>query len=301
MDNDKRYIKIIKKLIKEAKFKWDYKDLCILKEHIGNEEIKHRIQGRDPFTVVRGGATEMRCIAEYLRIGRFSDQIQVEMKTLSGFFPTDSNSLMRFCELYMDAISQADMVSLWGVGAESKVVHERCNNSVFTELHALEPYYFSQPWSAELKGKKVLVIHPFKTSIEKQYIRREKLFPESEILPEFDKLTCIQAVQSIAGAKTSFSSWFDALEYMKRQIDSSDFDIAIIGAGAYGLPLAVYCKQIGKQAVQMSGATQILFGIKGKRWDNHPVISKLYNDSWIRPDQTETPSQTKIVEGGSYW
>ncbi|MCD7883766.1 MAG: hypothetical protein LUI87_08725 [Lachnospiraceae bacterium] len=80
-----------------------------------------------------------------------------------------------------------------------------------------------------------------------------------------------------------------------------DFDVAIIGAGAYGLPLAAYCKERGAQAIQMSGATQILFGIKGKRWDDHPFISSLYNEYWVRPNESETPPLKQKVEGGSYW
>lgn len=114
-------------------------------------------------------------------------------------------------------------------------------------------------------------------------------------------MTCIRAVQSIAGEKTEYATWFDALEFMQNQISECDFDLAIIGAGAYGLPLAAYCKIIGKQAIQMSGATQLLFGIKGKRWDEHPVISKMYNEYWTRPDDKETPTQKAEVEGGSYW
>lgn len=115
------------------------------------------------------------------------------------------------------------------------------------------------------------------------------------------KLETIQAVQSNAGAKPPFKDWFEALDSMKKQIAEADFDVAIIGAGAYGLPLAAYVKSLGKQAVQMSGATQILFGIKGKRWDTHPVISKMYNDYWVRPLAEETPPQIQKVEGGSYW
>ena len=45
----------------------------------------------------------------------------------------------------------------------------------------------------------------------------------------------------------------------------------------------------------MSGATQLLFGIKGKRWDDHPVISKLYNPAWVRPDETEGISNKENV------
>ena len=124
------------------------------------------------------------------------------------------------------------------------------------------------------------------------------VFPGTAILPEFASLTCIQAVQSIAGEKTEYATWFDALAFMQNQISECDFDVAIIGAGAYGLPLAAYCKKIGKQAIQMSGATQLLFGIKGKRWDEHPFISNLYNDAWIRPNSNETPTQKSKVEGG---
>lgn len=301
MDNDKKLVKQIKQLVKRMKFKLDYHDLTILSEDEGNKAIYEMIVSGIPGFVGRGGATEMRCIGEYLRAGAFSDRIKTEISTLSGFFPPDDDNLRRFCKIYIEAISKADIVSLWGVGAESKVVHRSCKSAKFTELHALEPYYFSDPWSAALKGKKVLVVHPFKESIEKQYENRTLIFPGTSILPEFASLTCIQAVQTIAGEKTEHETWFKALEYMQKQISDVDFDIAIIGAGAYGLPLAAFCKKIGKQAVQMSGATQLLFGIKGKRWDEHPTISNLYNDSWIRPNNSETPTQKVKVEGGSYW
>ena len=301
MDNDLKIIKLLKRTYKEFKFKLDYHDLYIMPENDGNQYIQKMIIEGGPAFVARGGATEMRCIGEYLKGGKFSDKIVEEISTLSGVFPNDTPTLKKFCEIYMSAISYANLVSLWGVGAESKVVHTYCRNAKFTTLHALEPYYFEQPWSAALAGKRVLIVHPFKKSIELQYKRREKLYPEKDILPEFKALECVKAVQSIAGEKTEYGSWFEALEHMKQEISDKDFDIAIIGAGAYGLPLAAYCKEIGKQAVQMSGATQLLFGIKGTRWDNHPIISKFYNEAWIRPDKSETPNRMEKVEGGSYW
>lgn len=301
MDNDYKLVKKVKQVVKSLKFKLDYRDLSVLSEEAGNRKIAEMLLTNDPFSVVRGGATEMRCIGEYLSTGNFSEKIKQEISILSGVFSNDEISLKKFCELYMEAMSKADLISLWGVGAEAEVVHNRCKNSSFTELHALEPYYFANPWSGALKKKKVLVVHPFKDSIEKQYQKRSALFQCTDILPEFESLKCIQAVQTIAGKKSHFESWFGALEYMKSEISKMDFDTAIIGAGAYGLPLAVYCKEIGKQSIQMSGATQILFGIKGKRWDFHPVISKFYNDAWVRPNEIEKPPQIEKVEGGSYW
>lgn len=301
MDNDKKLVKQIKQIVKRVKFRFDYRDISVMSENEGNRAIRELIVNGMPGFVGRGGATEMRCIGEYLSGGSFSDRIRREISTLSGFFPTDDSNLRKFCETYIEAISKADIMSLWGVGAESKVVHRVCKSARFTELHALEPYYFSDPWSAALEGKKILVVHPFKDSIQKQYAKRQMLFPGTSVLPELASLTCIQAVQSIAGEKTEYATWFDALEFMQNQIIECDFDVAIIGAGAYGLPLAAYCKKIGKQAIQMSGATQLLFGIKGKRWDEHSLISKMYNEHWTRPNDKETPTQKDKVEGGSYW
>ena len=82
-----------------------------------------------------------------------------------------------------------------------------------------------------------------------------------------------------------------------------DFDIAIIGCGAYGMPLAAKLKQAGKQAIHLGGATQLLFGIKGKRWvENYPSkIATLFNDAWVYPDEIEVPQAAKVVEGGCYW
>ena len=120
-------------------------------------------------------------------------------------------------------------------------------------------------------------------------------------LPELASLTVIPAVQGLAGQKTGYDTWFDALAAMEKQMDACDYEVAIIGAGAYGLPLAAHARDTGHVAIQMSGATQLLFGIKGRRWDTHPQISKLYNPAWVRPAPAEQPANKQAVEGGSYW
>ena len=88
---------------------------------------------------------------------------------------------------------------------------------------------------------------------------------------------------------------------MKRDIENLDFDIAIIGAGPYGFLLASHVKKMGKKAVHLAGATQILFGIKGKRWEGKPFFQSLFNEYWVRPDESEKPAGFKKVESGCYW
>ena len=302
MDNDGRLYELARNLYKGARFKLKYAGVPMLSAEAGNDAAADALRAGQPFAFGRCGATEMRTVAEYLQNGGrgFSGTARRDIQNLSGVFPTDDATLARFCELYIKAAHSADMLALWDVGAEREVIRG-CGHTRFTALRALEPYYHPHPWSAALAGKRVLVVHPFAKSIEAQYKRREQLFPGRDVLPRFASLTVLPAVQGLAGQKTGYSDWFAALAAMEAQMDAADYDAAIIGAGAYGLPLAVHARDRGRMAVQMSGATQLLFGIKGKRWDTHPQLSKLYNDAWVRPLPEETLQNKEKVEGGSYW
>lgn len=179
-------------------------------------------------------------------------------------------------------------------------------------LLCLEPFHAQNPWTRALKGKKVLVIHPFAQTIEKQYTNnRNLLFTNPDILPDFELQTLI-AIQSLGG-KSQFNTWFDALQYMKDEIDKRDYDIALIGCGAYGFPLAAHIKRSGKKAIHLGGALQLLFGIKGKRWTNPNYgvnslsfiktnyYNNLMNDFWVSPSKAEKPSNANNVEGACYW
>ena len=156
---------------------------------------------------------------------------------------------------------------------------------------------------------KVLVIHPFEEEIKAQYKNREKLF-KNNLLPKFE-LKTINAVQSLGG-DSDFDNWFEALDWMKAKMDMIDYDICLIGAGAYGFPLAAHAKRTGKKSIHLGGSLQLLFGIIGKRWEdpNYGVrewqipkgsYSSLINENWIRPGNHLKPKNAQQVEGACYW
>ena len=78
-----------------------------------------------------------------------------------------------------------------------------------------------------------------------------------------------------------------------------DFDVLLVGAGAYGSFLALYAKSLGKQGIQTGGATSTLFGIMGRRWENRSHVSQYVNENWIHP--TKKVEGFKKVENGAYW
>jgi len=291
---------IVKKIYRDYIRFTEYKKNNILTGVEGNSLIYNSIKKGKPLMVTRIGSTELEVLSKYVYKKRFTEDLKNKVNLLSGVYPPTDELLKTFSETFLDSLKDADIIGVWFNKNEGEIINKYCKKVELTELRALEPYYWDKPWSKALENKTVLVIHPFEQSIIQQFAKREKLFVNEDVLPNFN-LRTIKAVQSAGGNLVEFESWVEALNYMYGEIDKIEFDIAIIGAGAYGLPLASYIKRKGKQAVHMGGASQILFGIKGVRWDNHPVISKLYNEYWIRPDDKEKPRAFNKIENGCYW
>jgi hypothetical protein len=258
MDNDNPLLQKAADLYRGLRFTMKYRGVDILPAAAGNDLARDLLESGQPFLFGRCGATEMRTVADWLQNGghNFTDRTRADIRNLSGVFPTDDATLDKFCRLYVKTAQSAELLALWNVGAEREVIRG-CDATRFTELRALEPYYHARPWSAALAGKRVLVVHPFRRTILAQYKKRTQLFPGKDVLPELACLTVIQAVQGLGGQDTGYADWFDALTEMERRMDAVDYDVAIVGAGAYSLPLAAHARDTGHAAIQMSGATQL--------------------------------------------
>lgn len=219
----------------------------------------------------------------------------------AGFFPADdAESVGRFYDLYSLAAREIDLLGSWRNGES----HYLPQKPEVTRLSHLEPFHAENPWTSELRGKRVLVVHPFSASIQKQYLKRRQLFSNPEFLPDFDLIT-LKTPYTFNGPGVALvpqdQNWFDALENMFKQIRTTSFDVAIIGAGAYGLPLGEFAKRLGSTAIHLGGATQLLFGIWGRRWDSSPSHRGLRNANWVRPAEDEVPLAAELIEKGGYW
>jgi hypothetical protein len=274
-------------------------------------------QGK-PCMVGRFGTTEMfaytNCVEVRLPIWErvtkyirgenyfaFWDKRTVEdMYTLSGFFPATVENIERFAVMLKEDARGVDVLGSW---LKNEALFEaELGGAKTVRLEDLDPFRHKNPWSRVLAGKRVLVVHPFAETIEEQYARRVDLFADPNVLPKFELLTYKSVVSFGENSRnTGFETWFDALEHMKQDIDKMGFDVAIIGCGAYGFHLAAHIKRSGRQAVHLGGATQLLFGVIGRRWETHASVKPLINAYWVRPKQSEVPKNHKIVEEGCYW
>lgn len=236
------------------------------------------------------------------RVSVYHKNILDSLCRLSGFFPNNLQLGEKFYNLVLEDMREIDVLASYIY--EEKYINKYLN-CVKVDLDGYyAPFMWQNPWTKYLKGKKVLVVHPFVDSIRYQYEHnRDKLFDNPDVLPEFKELLTVKAVQTISDQQDErFDTWFDALQFMKDEISKLDFDIALIGCGAYGMCLAAHVKRMGKQAVHLAGWTQMLFGVYGERWiKDQPQYSKYINEYWIRPLESEKPKGAEKVENGCYW
>lgn len=271
------------------------------------KKISDGIDSENSFLVGRYGSTELLVMRNMeFELNREIPSSLQQLVQWSGFFPNDIQYVNKFVDIMKKTSNECDVFGFWFNEFEEYFVKKYVpQNANCTYLFNIEPWSNPHnPWTKRLEGKKVLVIHPFAETIEQQYQCRKEIFPGTDILPEFE-LETLKAVQTVAGTKDNrFDTWFDALDWMYQEAMKIDFDVAIIGCGAYGFPLAGKIKKAGKKAIHLAGATQLLFGIRGKRWDTNPAfeyVRKWYNDAWVYPLDNDKPRNAKVVEGGCYW
>lgn len=323
-----RSIRKVYRTISQKKF---FPPSSIVDRQKSNDLIYKLLVSDSPCMIARLGTTETITVNNYLSIRNprsnfikvfnyiidnthtpwwFEDNLKF-LNVYSGVFPPTIETAERFSKLYIRDITEIDLLGSFQYYEKFMPFSSGCK---FVHLEALYPFFVDRPWTKALVGKKVLVVHPFDKTISEQYLKRKYLFENEDVLPEYSLIT-LKAIQSAAGLSVPFRNWFEALDHMKKEIVKIDFDICILGCGAYGLPLAAEIKRMGKKAIHLGGGTQLLFGIKGKRWDNsdygkqysnipglmNAPYNSLYNEYWIKPLKVDTPESAQKIDGACYW
>lgn len=283
-----------------------YGDTPILDQEKSRQIIIDAIEAGRPFMAGRFGAVEGSALESFMgAVFRYGDDCsRFPQKNLdmlcknAGFFPNDKSAAWKWCEMEYEACRHVDLLGVMYFLNEGWICRNLCPQAALTPNGALGSA--QKNWTHVLKGRKVLVVHPFTDTIKKQYSeKRELIYPGYDTLPEFE-LKCVKAVQTIADSRDErFDTWFEALDYMTEEIRKQDFDVCLLGCGAYGFQLAARVKQMGKIAVHMGGCLQTLFGIRGSRWDKN--YSYWFNDAWVSPSEEERPQGFEKIEGGCYW
>lgn len=275
----------------------------ILHDKAGEALIRKTILAGEPASIGKIGDTEMITLENiYLKSKPPANWPSEEDRIylMSGVYPPTLEFIRRWGEIYMKALSEVDILAAWATRGEEAITRRACPEALLVKLESTEPYYSNTPWSEALRGKKVLVCTSFPKTIAQQFGRRDRIWADKRVLPEFelDILEVPTYVHFLPEPK--YPDWAVGLEEMCKDMDTRDFDVALIGAGAWSLGLAANAKKLGKIGIHLGGSLQVLFGVMGKRWEGHQ-ISTYWNDAWTRPLPEETPENKERMEHGAYW
>lgn len=291
-----------RRLLERAK----YLGTRILSPQEGNDLLARSIH--QPAAIGKIGSGEMAALRHHWRLADSNGHCESwgwEAKNLyriAGVYPPEPAILSRFCTEFSRALTHLDVLAVWYNFGEHTARLRFAPKATLTALRALEPYYHDRPWSQHLAGKRVLVVSPFADTIQTQYRRRQQVWPaKPEVLPDFELLT-LRCPLSAYLVTPEYPDWFAALDAMREQMASLSFDAALVGAGAWSLPLVAHAKSLGAWAIHLGGSTQILFGVKGRAWEKmNKQVTGFFNDAWTRPSPVETPQAAHEIEGGRYW
>ena len=272
--------------------------------------------------VGRFGTIEFETIWFHMMTGTLKKDHLPVLERNAGVFG-DAASISRWCSEYAAACGVADIMAT-GWYAPIKVREQEilkrinfCGQQCV--LRALEPYYWpvEERWSKALDGQKVCVVSSFTDTIAAQLAKGEdKVWSSGAV-----GLGPSAAVQGLWPAaewsfvKTGYApslalgrarwecdaeSWETCVEYVVSEVIKTGARVVILGCGGLAMVIAARLKAAGKICIVMGGATQVLFGIKGRRWENHQ-ISGFWNSEWVGPSASETPAGASEVERGCYW
>lgn len=300
------------------------KNMRILSDSIpySDDIIAEAIDSGGAKLIGRIGGTEARTLGCYLdiykgkslwdpfstlfSIARYPKRLR-QLRDFSGVYPINRSVTKSFIREQLDALKDTDVLGTWGATFTWVEKYSLKNKSVRSvSHHAVAPWIETfvwgpmslKPWSSSLSGKKVLVISGFSKSFQSQHARINKVFPTHNF-PEFAAEFMDSPIST--GGLSDGLTWIDHLEKMKREMESKKFDVALISAGAYALPLAHHAKKLGKIGITCGGELQLFFGVIGNRWEHMEKVTKYQNEYWVRPSESERPTNWREIENGCYW
>ena len=262
------------------------------------------------------GNTEYNQVNRWFNAGKGSRQYNIDENVCrhSGVCPLTIGMVNKFATKYIDAVQELDVHFRWHVSMREENSVDKIlfkgYQIVVNNLLSLDPWFFTKPYSSSFAGKTVLVVSAHADYILRQYNRnRTCIFKgRQDILPEFTLKTVKSPLPpapndtTLLYKETSYvwPTWEETLQSIKLKVlQQGDFDIMLIAAGSFSLPVAAAAKQNGKVAIVLGGTMNVFFGLYSHRYDSMLHYRNLiYTDCFLRMPM---PAAGAHMENSAYW
>ena len=297
-------VNVIKKYSKINQ-KYDF----IYNNNIGASVLSKQIESPNKFIVSRIGGLELDLYLMYKTMGIqecMNSATFSQMKKYAGYFDVNNNpaNIEKYVQLFEKCYKNSQTVMIANSSLESHIkmitilnpyytIHQPraeyhpviqtllANKSVVS-YHLLESFNYLNNWFSSLDGKKILIVSTFDNEIQEQLNIKDQLFSNHFLkkYPNFKSVEYVHTYLTLDDFEKPYSDWFETYNSYCRQIATKDFDIALVFCGCYAYPISNYIyENMHKSSIIVGGIGQLLFGIRGSRWET-PYFQRLYNDKW---------------------
>lgn len=277
------------------------------------QRIHHLLSSNNPVFIGRIAGIELKVAYSVLeKTSSLNQHDLAELENNAGIHTTSHESLKEYSTRLIHAYEACTMIAEWPrtgdvyrlTGTGQEYIARRTPHIPKCNALSLEPYYVPKnefSWMSALSNKRILILHPFVNTFKKQIEHLRTLYPDR---PWFEGCVFqfIRPPVTLAG-NHDHRDWKEHYENCIQYLRTLEpFDLALVGAGGYGMLLSQFINQeLGASVVYVGGALQLFFGVIGKRWFTNPEVMTLVNDQWTRPVKEDQPDAYKRVEKGCYW
>ena len=247
-----------------------------------------------PLSVIRLGNVEATQLLD-------TNNIFNQMKTNAGFFGNQTQ-LKKWSNDCMRALMTADCTLMVFSCPSFQVIDSVITkyNLFIPTLPYIEDVSFWVSLINQLNTNKFCFVSYFAKQMEQQAQLLNWIFPNKT---NYKKSSAdwkfVECENTIAGNEPTDKTFDEVLEELFQDCLKQDSDIYLLSCGCYGLPLQYKLKEAGKKSIYIGGMLQLLFGIKGKRFDEREIHKQHYNKYWKYP--IRKPKNAHLVEGACYW
>lgn len=271
-----------------------------------------------PHLIGRIAGIELKVAAALLGgVHQLSDRDIAELENNAGIHTTSYTSLKEYATRLLEAYTACSFIAEWPMegdvfqitGMGQEFIARQTPTIPKGSALSLEPYYMDPSehalsWITALQGKRILILHPFVHTFQKQLAHLSELYPGRSWMEgcEFHFLRPPLTLAGNHGSKDWKEHYEACLLQLQQHLQQHPVDIALVGAGGYGMLLAhALLREFKVSTIYVGGALQLFFGVIGKRWFTNKQVMALMNPRWTRPVKEDQPLAYQRVERGCYW
>lgn len=219
--------------------------------------------------------------------------------TNAGIRPYTKSSYQDYGKLAFNALFDVDHLAIWRTNYEPAFINQLNHHPTLSEVEHFAPTMdFSPHWIEGLDDKQILIVSPFKDSIQQQIGNLNRVWPSRQWFTN-SKFSFYRFPYLIDDECSL--NWRDVYDDIAQVLKGGEYDVALFGCGGLGCPLASLAKRYGRIGFHLGGHLQLIFGIYGNRHLEQWWHQRWINSAWIRLLKHEVPESAKRVENSCYW